>query len=79
MAHPRAVHRVQAENPVQRQVQHNHNPVVIMNVDRTYDEAVVQDAVTLTAGAVKVFGLAPLAYICILVPALPALRLAQHQ
>ena len=64
---------------MQLQVQHYHNPVIVMNVDRTYDEAVVQDTVTFTAGAVKVCGQSPSAHICILVAALPALRLAQHQ
>ena len=60
---------------MQLQVQPNHNPVILTNVNRAYDEAVVEDAITLTAGALKVSGQPPLTYICILVATLPAARL----
>ena len=60
---------------MQLQVQPNHNPVILTNMNRTYDEAIAQYAVTLTAGALKVSGQPPLTYICILVATLPAARL----
>ena len=41
---------------MQLQVQPNHNPVILTNMNRTYDEAVVQDTVTVTASAVEVSG-----------------------